>query len=335
MKAKLELLSNTNMIDFAVEIYKELYQTDDAPEELLERREKVLLVLGSLQEECSPFLRIFDDQELILRLQEEKLFNMAYLEQAEGITNDTLEALYDYSKFQYDCGNYSAASEYLSVYRLLQTNNPGRDFSALWGKFASDILRGLTSNSSWDPALESMNLLKEAIEAQGKNGFLNPLQLLQQRTWLIHWSLFVFYNHPNGRNLIIDMLFQEKYLNTIQTNAPHILRYLTMAVITNRRRRNVLKDLVRVIQQEQYTYHDPITEFVECLYVNFDFEGAQNMLQKCEKTIKGDYFLVSSLSEFVENARLTIFETYCRIHKCIDIGMLATKLNMDRDSAER
>ena len=102
----------------------------------------------------------------------------------------------------------------------------------------------------WDTALEDMNRLKEIIDSRS---FATPLQQLQQRTWLIHWSLFVFFNHPNGRNGIIDMFFQDRYLNAIQTNCPHILRYLTTAVITNKRRRNVLKDLVKVIQQETYT----------------------------------------------------------------------------------
>ena len=104
-----------------------------------------------------------------------------------------------------------------------------------------------------------------------------------------------------------------RYLNAIQTMCPHILRYLTTAVITNkdvRKRRQVLKDLVKVIQQvrrklfigiigvestwhewcfffvssvqESYTYKDPITEFVECLYVNFDFDSAQKKLRECE-----------------------------------------------------
>lgn len=43
-----------------------------------------------------------------------------------------------------------------------------------------------------------------------------------------------------------------RYLNAIQTMCPHILRYLTTAVITNkdvRKRRQVLKELVKVIQQ--------------------------------------------------------------------------------------
>jgi len=184
----------------------------------------------------------------------------------------------------------------------------------------------------WDKALEDLNKLKDLIETRHNS----PLVQLQQRTWLIHWSLFIFFNNPNGRNGIIDLFFlSEKYLNTIQTSCPHILRYLTSAVITNKRKRLVLKDLVKVIQQESYTYKDPITEFLECLYVHFDFEGAQQKLRECEKVLSNDFFLVACQDEFMENARLFIFETYCRIHQCIDIGMLAQKLNMEQDAAER
>lgn len=35
--------------------------------------------------------------------------------------------------------------------------------------------------------------------------------------------------------------------------------------------------------QESYSYRDPITEFVECLYVKFDFDLAQQKLIECEK----------------------------------------------------
>ena len=36
----------------------------------------------------------------------------------------------------------------------------------------------------------------------------------------------------------------------------------------------------------------------------------------------------------MENARLLVFETYCRIHQCIDLQMLADKLGMDKQAAE-
>lgn len=130
------------------------------------------------------------------------------------------------------------------------------------------------------------------------------------------------------------LLYKPLYLNAIQTMCPHVLRYLATAVIINKARRNALKDLIKVIQQESYTYRDPITEFLECLYVNFDFDGARMKLHECQKVILNDFFIVTCLNEFVENARLMIFETFCRIHQCITIGMLADKLNMKPNEAE-
>lgn len=44
-----------------------------------------------------------------------------------------------------------------------------------------------------------------------------------------------------------------------------------------------MKDLIRVIGQEAYEYRDPVTDFLHCLFVDFDFEGAQAQLAKCEE----------------------------------------------------
>ena len=41
-----------------------------------------------------------------------------------------------------------------------------------------------------------------------------------------------------------------RYLNALQTNAQHLLRYLAAAVVVNKRRRNVLKELIRVVEQQ-------------------------------------------------------------------------------------
>ncbi|KAK8966672.1 hypothetical protein KSP40_PGU006736 [Platanthera guangdongensis] len=116
-------------------------------------------------------------------------------------------------------------------------------------------------------------------------------------------------------------------------------------MIVNKRRRNMLKELIKVIQLENHAYNDPIIEFLECLYINYNFEGAQKKLKECERVILNDPFLgkraedgnfttIPLRDEFLENTRLFIFETYCRIHQCIDIGMLAEKLNMSYDEAE-
>jgi len=107
-------------------------------------------------------------------------------------------------------------------------------------------------------------------------------------------------------------------------------------VICNKQRRHVLKDVVKVIQQESHRYTDPVTKLLECLYVDFDFDQAQKQLGECSRVLENDYFLKSMCEEFLENARVFIFETYCRIHQKIDIGMLAEKLHMDNaEDAER
>ena len=75
----------------------------------------------------------------------------------------------------------------------------------------------------WDNALEDLKKLQQYID---ESSFGTSLQTLQQRTWLIHWSLYVFFNHQKGRDLIIELfLYQKQYLNAIQTTCPWILRY--------------------------------------------------------------------------------------------------------------
>ncbi|KAJ8461188.1 hypothetical protein OPV22_034114 [Ensete ventricosum] len=298
LKAKIQLLSQTNMVDYAMDIHKALYHTEDVPQDMVGRRVEVVARLKSLEESAAPLISFLQNASLVQELRPDKQYNIQMLHDRFQIGADQIEALYQYAKFQFEC-------------EILMQN--------------------------WDTALEELNRLKEIIDSKS---FASPLNQLQNRIWLMHWSLFIFFNHENGRNGIIDLFFQDRYLNAIQTNAHHLLRYVATAVIVNKRRRNMLKELVKVIQQEQHSYKDPITEFLECLYVNYDFDGAQMKLKECEQVILNDPFLgkrvedsnfatVPLRDEFLENARLFVFETYCRIHRCIDISVLAEKLNLN------
>lgn len=141
--------------------------------------------------------------------------------------------------------------------RLLQAYKPlcttsERNMSVQWGKLAADTL-----TQNYDGATEDLLRLREALDNQS---FSTPLMQLQQRTWLMHWSLHVFWNTENGKNALIDMFLQPAYLSAIQINAQHLLRYLSAAVVVSRKRRNVLRELIKVIQQESYEYSDPITQ---------------------------------------------------------------------------
>jgi hypothetical protein len=218
--------------------------------------------------------------------------------------------------------------------------------------------------------------LREALDNQ--LAFATPLMQLQQRTWLMHWALHVYFNTDNGKNALIDLFLQPPFLSAIQINAQHLLRYLAAAVVlVARKRRNVMRELIKLIQQEAYEYSDPITQvrssagrlggslgggpaahgltarcphranrcqpthpparppnprpapraqFIECLFVHYDFDGAQQKLAECEVVIENDYFLAATKADFMEAARNAMFETYCRIHQVREAGWGAPRV---------
>ncbi|XP_058803753.1 eukaryotic translation initiation factor 3 subunit E isoform X2 [Phymastichus coffea] len=330
LQAKLDVLSKTNMIDYLIDVKKQLYPDVNVPEEMKNRRQEILQELSRLQQNAKVVLDFIGDENVMKKMESmrDSKALIKFLAEEVEFKIEMMDDIVKLAKYRYECGNYQTASSYLYFYMLVMPPTDKNYLNASWGKLASEIL-----TQDWDTALEDVNKVRELIDSN--IGIGNSLQVLQQRTWLIHWSLFVFFNHIKGRDMIIDMfLYRPHYLNAIQTMCPHVLRYLAAAVIVNRSRRSALKDLVKVIQQESYTYRDPITEFLEHLYVNFDFDGARQKLQECQIVLCNDFFLIALLNEFVENARLMIFETFCRIHQCISIQMLAEKLNMEIDHAE-
>lgn len=321
----LETVNKTNMIDYTMDTRKRLNLSQEMPEDLVQRKAEVLATLKQLQSEVAPIMKATDILKNGESMKDSKTFVNA-LQKDYNFKPEHLESAYKLAKYLYECGNYQESTSYLYFCLIVMSPNDKNYLNVLWGKLASEIL-----TLNWNTALEDLTRLRDFID----NANFSPIQALQQRTWLIHWSVLVFFNHPKGRDLIIEMfLYKPLYLNAIQTMCPHIMRYLATAVIINRSRRNALKDVIKVIQQESYTYRDPITEFLECLYVNFDFEGARLKLHECQTVILNDFFIFVCLNEFVEDARLMIFETFCRIHQCITISMLADKLNMTPSEAE-
>ncbi|KAI8882782.1 eukaryotic translation initiation factor 3, subunit 6 [Backusella circina FSU 941] len=326
LKAKYELFQNSNMVDFVLDIYKTLHKTEETPNEFVEKREAVLSKLEDLRAKAQKVMEVLEKPEVIAALRQDKAQNLQYLKDNYQFTEESINILYEFGQFQYNCGDYGGAADYLYHFRVLSTDAE-RSLNATWGKMAAEILTG-----NWDAALDEMLKLREAID---QKNFTSPLQQLQQRTWLLHWSLFVFFNHPKGRDGIVDMFLSTQYINTIQTSCPWILRYLSTAIITNKRRKNQLKELVKIIEQEAYEYKDPVTEFVEALFVRFDFEEAQKKLKECEVVLSNDFFLASTQEDFMESARQFISETYCRIHQKIDIQEMSQRLNLSQEQGEK
>jgi translation initiation factor 3 subunit E len=98
----------------------------------------------------------------------------------------------------------------------------------------------------WNTSLKELNSLQYVLDSHSPASFLasafatannlpDPtLGQLQSRTWLAHWSFFVYFNHPQGHTLLLVTFFSPTYLPQHHPNIrtfPQILRYLAVAVI--------------------------------------------------------------------------------------------------------
>lgn len=375
-KAQYELAKNTSMVDYALQLHEQAYPNQPAPAEIEKQRDTAIALNDKLGGEVDHVLNVIQDPDVASALKQDKAQNLQWLEEKYSLTSEQINALYRYGYFQFNCGNYADASSYLYHFRILSTD-PVLIMSSHWGKLASDILC-----AEWEQALSELKLLREQIDSSAahatasyapsssSNGAaqtddLTQEGLLKKRAWLLHWALFIFFNHPQGREQLVEMFLSPVYLNTIQTTCWWLLRYIVAALLLSRRTTRVylvqqpapatlmasassanvnklspqaaIKDITNIIDSESYRLAgtDPIVDFLSKLFVDFDFEAAQEQLTLAEQVAAKDFFLADFKDELVEACRVVISEAYCRIHSKVDIADLVKRLNLSKEDGEK
>lgn len=341
-KAKIKVLQDTKMFDYLLQEYASLTDGTSPPPEIQQKREDVMEDFARISEQKQEILEYFQIPAVQKLIEDVPDSNVLYdqLCKEHNFGSDMLDKIYDWAKFNFETGNYQEATQFLDLFRSVAPTSHSKQRSARWGKAAGEVLL-----QEWNTALEDLQQLKTDIDSSANPTEMdrNPVpiaELLTERAWLIHWSLYVFFNHPQGKDKIVEWcLGSADYLNAIQTLCPHILRYLVVAILTNKNKRRQhlkeVKDVIEVIKQESSNYSDPVTEFVISVFVEFDFEKSQKKLQECEIVLENDFFLVGCVHDFIDSARKYIFETYCRINSRISIASIAETLNLGVDDAEK
>ena len=116
-----------------------------------------------MQSETEPILAMFMNPEVTRQIQSSRDSRqlLDYLTKNHGLKPEMLDKLYLFAKFQYECGNYSGAAEYLHFHRFLVTQNDKVVLKFLYSQYASLV---------W-PCFKFLELFEWTL---GKIGFRNP-----------------------------------------------------------------------------------------------------------------------------------------------------------------
>jgi len=338
MKAKIEVVKGTCMIDFVIDMYGELSQ--EVPQELETLKETTLEKVQSAQQKALPLLRILENEDDLTKIKACKTIQ-EITDNFTDLEPDCLDMLWEYARLLFDCGNYELTSILLKHYKSLMKDSQEPDrpvtekqFWAIWGSLASNIL-----HCQWEDAANNVQQMDATLESNSMK--MSKTELVTQKAWLLHWAIWVIFKSEKGSQKemkLEDLVLVEKNLSVMSIACPHLFRYVAACLILHKRLKHMVKDTVAIINYEcseaNAAYKDPITKFITALYIDMDFDEAQKQLKKCKQVLEVDYFLQDSWEDFEENARLLIFETYCRIHQCINIQMLASRINMKPEEAE-
>ena len=187
------------------------YYSSSACAALVEREAAIGNEYRRRLEAAAPILDVIDDGEgkpsaTYNDLRRDGNFTPEFLFETYGLTPDIVEALYDFAKYRYDCGEYAEAAFYLGawlrlqaappvlsppprasplagVYRDLGTSSPERFMHASWGRLGGFIL-----SMAWSEADEMINTLRGELAGSRVAGSaskfprLSDAELLQQRT---------------------------------------------------------------------------------------------------------------------------------------------------------
>lgn len=338
LKAQLELLSHTNMVDYSITVFASLHKGQEAPAEMKTKRDEVLKTMKLMAADCEPLLQILFNAELMSALGRANSFSLHTLVSEHGVTIANVHSLMAYAKFVFECGNYEEAAQFLGCLPSLLPDDEAKSPQAeaiLWGSLAAAILVHDSASATY-----IMGQVHKQLDASTS---LSASESLRRRAWLLHWSLFVAFQSAESMSDAVDHFLQHPMnVRAMTTLAPHLLRYVSAAyVMSNARRKKggsaLHKDLLRLLAESSRSdYCDPVMKLMLMLFVDFDFaERAESLMTECDKLLCHDFFLAPVRENFMQSVRIILFETYCRIYRRVDLATLSRHLAMGPEGTEK
>lgn len=116
LQAKVALSRPTKMVEFCVQMYKELHNTTEVPADLEAHQQKVFEEYDQAEDKCDALLAVTEDKDLYEELIASGNWTAEYLAAHHEVDAACIQAYYDCAKFKYECGEYNVAAKQLYDY---------------------------------------------------------------------------------------------------------------------------------------------------------------------------------------------------------------------------
>lgn len=282
-----DALNDTYMLKSLKEIYLNLHpDAKDLPKEYAARENEIMAKLVPLNESTKKTLEILCSTEVQQNLKQDKLSNRELIKE-HGIDDAKILELYEFGKLQYNRGDYVMASDLLNNFKLLSTDEELIQ-KAICGKLVSDIMSG-----DIQEARVELNKLREITDNKNFTG--SPIEQLKLRNWMIHNSLFIYFNEkevaePSQLLNMNELFMSSSYFSTIEASCPWILRYIIASILYTKDFRK-LKDVAKGVEIESYEYNDPFTALINVVTTSFEFHKLASIIDEIKLVAETDFFL--------------------------------------------
>ncbi|VWU48465.1 eukaryotic translation initiation factor 3 subunit E, putative [Hepatocystis sp. ex Piliocolobus tephrosceles] len=276
------------------------------------------------------------------------------------------------SRYYYQKKDYQKSKSYLLIYILniseiiINISDSPKIKTCYWG-IISNIINSYFINLNNEEYMFTINMDNKLVV---KDEILNEVnvcietiitlsqllnkdkasknEIMLQRSWLIHWALilifhfFLYLIHVKNiytKHSILstfqEWFMDEKNITVLTIICPHIIRYYCVYAIFYRNRKEHFDLILNTLNILKYKYSDSFTMLLISIFIEYDFNMAQKCIANIGTICSKDVFLYKLKPYIEEQCRFIIFETYCRIHTSINIDMIADKVNLSKEDAEK
>jgi translation initiation factor 3 subunit E len=257
-----------------------------------------------------------------------------------AVPKKTIDDSIQYAWTLYEMGDYENARTLINTLFCIADHT--QDLLKLtWGRLYLNLIARFHSNDAGQAAgqslVEELKSLRHRVEVRGPESYF---QVISGRCSLLHYFLIVTYSFgvEPDYDYLIELFSNDNYMSAIQTCAPHLFRYLIFMLILSKNKKKTAKynldNVTTTYENNLCQYEDAVVRFVKLLFLEFNFEKANEAIKQFKQEISKDIFLSDHTDLAVNNSKEMLFEVFCNIYSSVDIDLISKYLELSKEESE-